>query len=184
MGSSMAAIDKEPGGFLKALQNHHKVIMGGRPEVRPGELKEKGNRAGDTVFVEPDLVRGTLDKGFEVFRSLPEPMTRATFLMFLVAEVHPFDDGNGRLARVVMNAELTAANQRRIIIPTAYRDDYLLALRAMTRQSNPTPLIRMLDYAQEFTARIDFRDLQNALAALRNANAFLTPGEGRLRMPQ
>jgi hypothetical protein len=83
-----------------------------------------------------------------------------------------------------MNAELTAANQRRIIIPTAYRDDYLLALRAMTRQSNPTPLIRMLDYAQEFTARIDFRDLQNALAALRNANAFLTPGEGRLRMPQ
>jgi Fic family protein len=184
MGSSMAAIDKEPGGFLKALQNHHTVIMGGRPEVRPGVFKEKGNRAAGTVFVEPDLVRGTLDKGFEVFRSLPEPMTRATFLMFLVAEVHPFDDGNGRLARVVMNAELTAANQRRIIIPTAYRDDYLLALRAMTRQSNPTQLIRMLDYAQEFTARIDFRDLQNALAALRNANAFLTPGEGRLRMPQ
>jgi fido (protein-threonine AMPylation protein) len=184
MGESMVRIGKTTGGFLNALRDHHRVILGGRPEGSPGELKQRVNRAGNTVFVEPDLVTGTLKKGFEVFRSLPEPMTRAIFLMFLVSEVHPFDDGNGRLARVVMNAELTSANQRRIIIPTAYRDDYLLALRAMTRQSNPVPLIRMLDYAQEFTSRVDFRDLQGGLAVLRDANAFLTPTEGRLRMPQ
>jgi Fic family protein len=29
-------------------------------------------------------------------------------MMFLVCEVHPFDDANGRLARVMMNAELVA----------------------------------------------------------------------------
>ena len=149
----------------------------------PGEFKEAANRAGNTVFVAPGLVRGTLEKGFEVFRSLADPMARAVFMMFLVSEVHPFADGNGRLARVLMNAELISGNRRRIIIPTVYRDDYLLALRAMTRQSNPVPLTRTLDYAQEFTARINFVDLPDALVELREANAFLTPSEGRLLMP-
>ena len=184
MGESMVGPTKSPGDFLARLKNHHRVIMGGRPEGRPGEFKLKVNRAGNTVFVDPDLVGGTLEKGFEIFRSLTEPMTRAVFLMFLVSEVHPFYDGNGRTARVAMNAELTSARQRRIIIPTVYRDDYLLALRAMTRQSNPEPLIRMLDYAQDFTAQVDFRDLQTGLTILRDANAFFTPSEARLRMPR
>ena len=34
-------------------------------------------------------------------------------MMFLVAEVHPFADGNGRVARVMMNAELIAGGQQR-----------------------------------------------------------------------
>ena len=29
-------------------------------------------------------------------------------MMFLVSEVHPFVDGNGRIARIMMNAELVA----------------------------------------------------------------------------
>jgi len=183
MGKSAADTASKSGAFLQLLQDRHRVILGGRPEKSPGEFKEADNRAGNSVFVAPELVRGTLEKGFEVFRSFADPMYRAVFMMFLISEVHPFSDGNGRLARVMMNAELISGGKRRIIIPTAYRDDYLLALRAMTRQSNPTPLIRMLDYAQEFTARIGFVDLQSALAELREANAFFTPPEGRLLMP-
>jgi len=38
--------------------------------------------------------------------------------MFLITEVHPFLDGNGRVARLFMNCELVSANQPRIIIPT------------------------------------------------------------------
>jgi Fic family protein len=40
---------------------------------------------------------------------------------FLVSEVHPFLDGNGRLARVMINAELAAARQMRVLIPIVYR---------------------------------------------------------------
>jgi hypothetical protein len=74
--------------------------------------------------------------------------------------------------------------RERIIFPTVYREDYLLALRALTRQGNTDPYIRMLDRAQDFTARIDFNDYERALAQLRAANAFLEPHEGRLRMPE
>ena len=32
------------------------------------------------------------------------------FMMFMISEIHPFLDGNGRLARVMMNAELVKMN--------------------------------------------------------------------------
>lgn len=170
-------------GFLAAVRQHHSVIMGGRPDKRPGELKTAVNRAGLTVFVEPGVVRGTLRQGWELLRSLTEPFKRAAFLMFVLSEVHPFDDGNGRVARVMMNAELISGRQRRIFIPTAYRDDYLLALRAMSRRSNPAPLLRMLDFAQGFSAAIGFADLQAALEVLHRSNAFERDTEARLRLP-
>ena len=31
-------------------------------------------------------------------------------MQFLISEVHPFDDGNGRLSRIMMNAELVKSS--------------------------------------------------------------------------
>jgi Fic family protein len=168
---------------MALLRRHHATIIGGRPEARPGELKREVNRAGLTVFVAPELVLGTLRQGFEMLRSLDAPFKRAAFVMFMVAEVHPFDDGNGRLARAMMNAELISGLQRRIFIPTSFRDDYLLALRALSRQDAPDALVKMLDFAQAFSAAIDFADLQAAIDVLRRCNAFERDTEARLRMP-
>ena len=100
--------------------------------------------------------------------------------MFAISEIHPFDDGNGRIARVMMNAELVSAQQSRIIIPTVYRDDYLLALRALSRSANIDPYFNMLVRAQAFTASIDFQDYNITLQQLERANAFLRPHEGKL----
>ena len=52
------------------------------------------------MFVEPELVDGTLRVGHDVGRALVDPFARAVYVMFLVTEVHPFTDGNGRVARV------------------------------------------------------------------------------------
>lgn len=135
------------------------------------------------MFLAPELVPGTLAKGFEPYSALEDPLARAMYMMFLIVEVHPFADGNGCIARVMMNAELVHGGRARIIIPTVYREDYLLALRALTRQGNTDPYLRMLDRAQEFVARIDFNDYKRALAQLRDSDAFREPHEGRLRMP-
>jgi fido (protein-threonine AMPylation protein) len=94
--------------------------------------------------------------------------------------VHPFEDGNGRVARAAVNAELIAGRERRLFIPVSYREDYLLALRALSRQKEPKPLIRMLDRAQAHSAAIDFRNLSEALAALARTGAF--EAGGRLRL--
>lgn len=166
------------------LSVRHEAILGARLETRPGELKTEANRAGDTIFVAPELVRGTLAKGFEFYQALDSPSARAAFMMFLISEVHPFSDGNGRVARVMMNAELVAGGMRRIIIPTVFRDDYLGALRALSRRGQPAAYLRMMDRVQRFSASVDFSDFASARRALEAANAFKDPGEALLIIPE
>lgn len=174
--------------LLNLLRSNHAVMLGQRPAARPGAFKEKPNRAGGTTFVHPDLVAGTLTEGYRFYEALPPGLARAIFMMFLVSEVHPFTDGNGRVARVLMNADLTAAGMQRIVIPLSYRDDYLQSLRALSRNANSNPLVRVLDFAQQYAAAIDWSDLGGAEQTLTETNAFVAPDEveetgRRLRLP-
>lgn len=169
--------------FETLLSRWHGVLMAQRPEVSPGEWKTAPNRAGDTTFVAPELARGTMRAGFERIRAMRTPFARAVGLMFLITEVHPFTDGNGRLARAVMNAELIAGEQRRIIIPTVYRDDYIGALRRLSRHNDPAVLPKMLDIAQTFTASLSFADFDTASSQLAQSNAFRNSDEARLLLP-
>jgi hypothetical protein len=168
---------------LERIRLCNAVILQGRPEVRPGSWKTEPNQAGESCFVTPELVEGTLIAGLERIRGLPAPLQRACGLMFLLTEVHPFNDGNGRVARALMNAELVAGGQRRILIPTVYREDYLGALRELTRRNRPGLMLPMLERAQEFTTAVDFRDRPAAIVALTGSNAFRDSEEARLRMP-
>ena len=163
----------DPATLEALLKARHSTIMESRPNKRPGAFKQMENRAGSTVFVAPDLVTGTLVQGFELYRSLETRFQRAVFMMFLIAEVHPFADGNGRTARIMMNAELVAAGEERIVVPTVYRANYLSALKAFSQTHRPEPLIRMLDYAQKWTAAIDWRSLEATQWELHACNAFL-----------
>ena len=77
-------------GTLEApLTARHASVMEGRPERQPGAFKQTANQAGLTVFVAPDLVTGTLARGFDLYRSLEMPFHRAVFMMFLIAEAIP-----------------------------------------------------------------------------------------------
>ena len=173
----MARTANSAQAFGELLRERHARIMQGRPETGPGRFKAAENRAGSTVFVAPGLVEGTLERGFELLRSLETPFQRAVFTKFLVAEVHPFADGNGRVARVMMNAELVAAGEERIVIPTALRNNYLSALRALSRSSRPEALLQALDYAQRWTLAIDWRTVTSTGRQLEACHAFLQPDE-------
>jgi len=181
--AEMRKLPSDVDEFLTLLRRRHAAIMEARPDKNPGVFKTMTNRAGNTVFVAPDLVTGTLEKGFAFLQGLGEPFQRAVFMMLLVSEVHPFADGNGRAARIMMNAELVAGGQERIIIPTSYRTDYLGALKALSNNSHTTPLIRMLDYAQQYTHAIDWRDLDGARRVLEQTGAFAEGEDAKLRLP-
>lgn len=163
--------------LIELLRSNHAVMLARRHSARPGSFKDRLNQAGATTFVHPDLVEGTLTEGFRYYEGLPTGLARAVFMMFLVAEVHPFTDGNGRVARVLMNADLTAAGLQRIVIPLSARDDYMQSLRALSRNADPRPLVRVLDYLQEYATAIDWSELGTAEGALRATNAFITPDE-------
>ena len=170
------------------LKSRHARIMEGRPDKGPGRFKTELNRAGSTTFVASGLVEGTLVQGFEIYRGLTSPLQRSIFMMFLIAEVHPFADGNGRVARVMMNAELVAAGENRIIVPTVYRNNYLMALKALSQNGITGALVRVMDFAQRYTAAVDFSDLDQARSILEKTHAFTDANEAdaagiRLMLP-
>ena len=171
-----------PSALLEILLYRHKVLLRARTSKKPGQFKDKNNRAGDTHFVDHTLVKGTLLKGFDYYQALTDPFAKAAYIMFLISEVHPFLDGNGRIARVMMNAELVKQNQTKIIIPTVYRDDYLLALRRLTRQHDPKPYIRMMLHAREFSSTIAGDDMNAMEKRLEVSNAFKEHDKAKLKI--
>ncbi|MCB1119194.1 MAG: Fic family protein [Chlamydiia bacterium] len=182
--SDETEMHKTPSTFdqlLTLLKSRHATIMGQRPNKHPGQLKTQENRAGTTVFVSPDLVLGTLKKGYEFYQALDEPFQRAVYIMYLISEVHPFTDGNGRLGRVMMNAELVAAGETRLIIPTIFRNNYMVALKAIAQANRASPLIRTLDFSQKYTHSIDWSSLESAQKYLETTNAFFDPNDADLR---
>ena len=175
--------------FDELLRARHAILMAGRDDKRPGEFKEVANAAGGYRFVEPDLLVGTLREGFARMDELTDPFQRAVFIMFLVTECHPFIDGNGRIARIMANAELVSAGQARIIIPTAYRDNYLSALAGMSNLAGQgESLISALDYPRLWGLTVDWTTWESSIADLKSSNALLEPGIAestgrRLRLP-
>jgi fido (protein-threonine AMPylation protein) len=132
------------------------------PQVKTLKIPRGHSRAGSSP-----AIRSLWESNFQ----------RAIFMMFLVAEVHPFSDGNGRLSRIMMNAELVSAGEQRIIVPTIYRANYLAALKAISNRTSSEPLIRTLDFAQRFSRAIDWRNFVQAETELRAANAFMDSAE-------
>ncbi|MBL6989721.1 MAG: Fic family protein [Bacteriovoracaceae bacterium] len=165
--------------LISILKNRHKTLMAKRPEALPGKFKLKPNRAGNTHFVHPDLLTGTLLKGFDYYKVLDKGLARSIFMMFLITEIHPFADGNGRVARIMMNAELVSQNLSTIIIPNVYREDYLGTLRAMTRRERPGPLIKMLILAQKFS-HLDFSNYPKILKYIEEHNWFAESKEAKI----
>jgi hypothetical protein len=163
--------------LLEILQRRHAIMMSARPNVMPGAFKTQDNRAGDSHFVSWQQVRGTIKKGFEIYSALRHPFAKATFMLFMTSEVHPFIDGNGRVSRIMMNAELTAAGQSKIIVPTVFRTDYLGVLRQLTRKENPEPLIHAMERLRLFGSKLHGMNFEQMRDYMENCNAFKDDNE-------
>jgi hypothetical protein len=175
--------------LIDALCDQHAILMAARQNKRPGQFKVLPNSAGGYLFVPPELVVGTLTEGFNAFATITDPFQRAAALMLLVTECHPFVDGNGRISRLIANAALSAAGQVRMIIPTAYRSNYLSGLGGVSNGAGRgETLVAVLAFAQKWTARVDWTTFEIADQQLHDTNAYEDAGraelEGRgLRLP-
>jgi fido (protein-threonine AMPylation protein) len=178
----MSLVPRNADELLDLLRKRHRILLSARISQKPGEFKDRNNRAGNTEFVEWQLVIGTLKKAYDWYHLLQHPFAKSIFMMFFINEVHPFLDGNGRVARVMMNAELSKLSLSKIIIPTVYREDYILALKKLTRQEEPDAYVRMMLRAYEFSSTIYGENRDDMEALLTQAGAFLEPKEGKLKL--
>lgn len=174
----MLRVPENPDDLLALLQNRHRFILGEREQGSPGLWKEKRNRAGDVMFVDPDKVIGTLTLGFDRYKDMPAGFARAVFIHFLISQVHPFIDGNGRVSRIFMSAEFGAADQWRIIVPTVKRDDYILGLKRARKEGDFRVMLKVFRQLQRYTMRLPWDDYGELVDVLENDNAMAKPDDG------
>ncbi len=171
--------------FEEEIKARHADLMSGRPENAPGQYKQQPNAAGNTLFVSPGRVRGTLHAALAIVNGIEHPFGKAVLMHFLLADVHPFVDGNGRISRIMMTKELLASGLSRITIPTVWREDYLGALRALNRYDDPGPIIRAFAFAQRVTAACAAMTVDEAIRLWASCYAFVEAGaHARLTLPQ
>lgn len=177
----MVTTPSEPDEFRQLLTRRHAFLMQDRPDKRPGQWKEKSNRAGSIVFAAPETVNGTLTQGLERYLDLPPGFARAVFIHFVITQVHPFDDGNGRLGRLFLSAELVAAGESKIIIPNVKRDDYINGLRLANRDQDFRTMLKVMTQLYRYTAALPWRDYDELVTALQSHRAFDDPDDGLMR---
>ena len=93
-------------------------------------------------------------------------------MLFMTSEVHPFEDGNGRISRLMMNAELVAGGESKVLVPTVYRQDYIGALRRLSRNGDPVVLISAMNRLRDFSRRLGCDSFDAVRRQLEGANAF------------
>ena len=73
-------------------------------------------------------VRDAMPVLFELLKEEPEPSVRAVLGHFIFVYIHPYMDGNGRIARFLMNVMLASGGFPWTVIPVEKRNEYMAAL--------------------------------------------------------
>lgn len=103
--------------------------------LRHGAWKEQPNhavtRTGQVVqFAPPEQVQPEVERLVQLEQAsrLLHPVTRAAWLHFAFVSIHPFDDGNGRVARALALLVLLRSHYAPLVVDRFSREDYIAAL--------------------------------------------------------
>ena len=114
-------IDLDKAGMYRNIQ----VFISGT-EYIPPKAEEVPALMGDLI----DLLR-------ERWHSL-HPVQLAALAHRMLVDIHPFTDGNGRTARLLMNLILVNRGYQIVSVPPVLRLNYINALKAAQREKNPS----------------------------------------------
>lgn len=156
------AIRKRPSNWPlhEALSSWYRALFS--PSVTAGILKpsDLAGWRNDQVFIRGALhvplskeaVRDCMPVFFELLSSEPHPAVRAVLGHFFFVYIHPYMDGNGRLARFILNAMLVTGGYVWTIVPLQQRKPYMAALEQASSYQNIQPLAKFFaDLVREQT---------------------------------
>lgn len=91
----------------------------------------------------PQLMKHLADQ-IHSSRSTLHPIELAAMVHKRLVDIHPFVDGNGRTARLLMNLVLVNAGYGVMSIPPILRNDYINALSASRRLNDMEPFCKLI----------------------------------------
>jgi len=91
-----------------------------------------------------EAVRDAMPALFDLVSEESEPSVRAVLGHWLFGYIHPYPDGNGRIARFLMNVMLASGGYPWTVIRVEDRDAYLAALEAASVECDIEPFSRFI----------------------------------------
>ena len=138
--------------FRKGLSRWYQALFS--PSVQAGILRPEdlaGYRNNQVyirgalhVPVSHDAVRDCMPALFELMEAEEVASVRAVLGHLIFVYIHPYMDGNGRLARFLMNAMLVPAGYVWTVIPVERRTDYMNALEQASSFDNIEPFATLV----------------------------------------
>lgn len=122
-------------------------------KYRRGTVRIAGSRRVPPAASDvPDLVREMI----KIHSAMKEahPVERAACLHWRLAWIHPFVDGNGRTARLLMNFSLMQDGYPPAVIRKEERERYLDALEVASAEGNLEPFVQLVAERVEETLEL------------------------------
>jgi fido (protein-threonine AMPylation protein) len=91
-----------------------------------------------------EILRDAMPALFDLAEGEPSPVVRAVLGHWLFGYIHPFPDGNGRIARFLMNALLAGGGYPWTVIRVEDRAEYLAALESASVGTDVRPFARFV----------------------------------------
>ncbi len=146
---------KELHSVLTANQSHADGVdsLGRRVKIRlrRGDYKRRPNNPREAdgrihEYCPPEQVASEMDRLIEMHRrheaDAVAPEVLAAWLHHRFTQIHPFQDGNGRVARALATLVLLKAEGFPLLVTNAQRDVYISALRAADK-GELAPLVEL-----------------------------------------
>lgn len=135
-------IDKNE-DIITIIKNLHKIIGNGIIEGA-GNYKEKENYLmnsnGDEInFTKPNAVSTKMEEVKQKYENEWQELTvfeRTVRLHMAITNIHPFIDGNGRIARLIMNYELIKNNYPPVLINESQKLSYYSMIEEININTN------------------------------------------------
>lgn len=91
-----------------------------------------------------EAVRDAMPALFDLLEHEPEASVRAVLGHWMVGYIHPYRDGNGRVARFLMNVMLASGGYPWTVIRVEDRDQYMAALESASIDTNIVPFTEFI----------------------------------------
>lgn len=94
-----------------------------------------------------ESVRDAMPVFFDLISEESEPAVRAVLGHFIFVYIHPYGDGNGRMARFLMNSMLASGGYPWTVIHVDDRDSYMASLEQASVNGNIEPFVDFISAA-------------------------------------
>jgi hypothetical protein len=144
---------KNPGEVLELTHSDWYLALFG-PSVAAGIIKPSdlaGYRTGP-VYIRQSMhtppnreaVRDMMPTLFDLLAEEENAVVRVVLGHFVFVYIHPYFDGNGRMARFIMNLMMASGGYPWTVVPVERRNEYMQALESASVQQDIVPFTQFL----------------------------------------